>query len=155
VSLAYDEAIEILQEKGFDIQWGDDLGSDEERALTMDFEKPVFIYGYPEQCKAFYHKPDPSRPEITLSADLLAPEGYGEIIGGGERIENLDVLLDKIKKFGLDPKDYEWYLDLRRYGTVPHSGFGLGTDRLVMWICGLQHIREAVPFPRDIRKVYP
>ncbi len=153
--LAYDEAIEILQEKGFDIQWGDDLGSDEERALTMDFEKPVFIYGYPEKCKAFYHKPDPSRPEITLSADLLAPEGYGEIIGGGERIENLDVLLDKIKKFGLDPKDYEWYLDLRRYGTVPHSGFGLGTDRLVMWICGLQHIREAVPFPRDIRKVYP
>jgi len=153
--LSYDEVISILQDKGFNIKWGDDLGSDEERALTLDFDKPIFVYGYPEACKAFYHKPMPSRPEVTLSADMLAPEGYGEVIGGGERIEDLEVLISKINKFGLNPDDYKWYVDLRRYGSVPHSGFGLGIDRLVMWICGLNHIREAVPFPRDIRKVYP
>ena len=153
--LTYDEALEILHDKGFYLKWGEDLGADEERALTMEFDKPVFIIGFPEQCKAFYHKNDPKRPEITLSADLLAPEGYGEIIGGGERIEKADELIEKIRRFGLDPKDYEWYIDLRRYGSVPHSGFGLGVDRLVMWICGLSHIREAVPFPRDIRRIYP
>ncbi|RLF19181.1 MAG: asparagine--tRNA ligase, partial [Thermoprotei archaeon] len=135
--LTYDEALEILHDKGFYLKWGEDLGADEERALTMEFDKPVFIIGFPEQCKAFYHKNDPKRPEITLSADLLAPEGYGEIIGGGERIEKADELIEKIRRFGLDPKDYEWYIDLRRYGSVPHSGFGLGVDRLVMWICGL------------------
>ena len=153
--LSYDEAIEMLQEKGFEIEWGEDLGADEERALTLEFDKPVFLYGYPEQAKAFYHKNDPSRPEVTLSADLLAPEGYGEIIGGGERIENYDELIDKIRRFGLNPDDYGWYIDLRRYGSVPHAGFGLGVDRLVMWICGLDHIIDAIPFPRTIRRTYP
>ena len=153
--LSYDEAIEMLQGKGFEIEWGEDLGADEERALTLEFDKPVFLYGYPEQAKAFYHKNDPSRPEVTLSADLLAPEGYGEIIGGGERIENYDELIDKIRRFGLNPDDYGWYIDLRRYGSVPHAGFGLGVDRLVMWICGLDHIIDAIPFPRTIRRTYP
>jgi len=153
--ISYDEAIEILKSKGFRIEWGEDLGADEERALTLEFDKPVFIIGYPETVKAFYHKNDPKRPEVTLSADLLAPEGYGEIIGGGERIENEEELIEKIIRFGLEPKNYEWYIDLRRYGSVPHSGFGLGVDRLVMWICGLDHIVHAIPFPRTIRRVYP
>ncbi|MEM2996805.1 MAG: amino acid--tRNA ligase-related protein, partial [Candidatus Bathyarchaeia archaeon] len=105
--------------------------------------------------KAFYHKPDPKRPEVTLSADLLAPEGYGEIIGGGQRIDNYEELLQRIREEGLDPEDYRWYLDLRRWGSVPHSGFGLGIERLLMWIAKLEHIRDAIPFPRDMRRVYP
>jgi len=153
--LSYDEVVEILRGKGFNIKWGDDLGADEERALTLDFDRPIFVVGFPEEVKAFYHKNDPKRPEVTLSADMLAPEGYGEIIGGGERIESERELVEKIKRFGLDPSDYEWYIDLRRYGSVPHSGFGLGVDRLVMWICGLDHIVHAVPFPRTIRRLYP
>ncbi len=153
--LSYDEVIERLQRKGFNIKWGDDLGADEERELTKDFETPIFVVGYPETCKAFYHKNDPERPEITLSEDMLAPEGYGEIIGGGQRIDDAQELIEKIRRFGLNPEDYQWYIDLRRYGSVPHSGFGLGVDRLVMWICGLDHIRDAIPFPRDIRRVYP
>ena len=153
--ISYDEALEILSKKGFQLKWGEDFGADEERALTLEFDKPVFVYGYPEKAKAFYHKNDPKRPEVTLSADLLAPEGYGEIIGGGERIENIHELLEKIKKFGLEQSQYEWYIDLRRYGSVPHSGFGLGLDRLTMWICGLDHIVDAIPFPRTIRRIYP
>ena len=153
--LSYDEVVEILRGKGFNIKWGDDLGADEERALTLDFDRPIFVVGFPEEVKAFYHKNDPKRPEVTLSADMLAPEGYGEIIGGGERIESERELVEKIKRFGLNPSDYEWYIDLRRYGSVPHSGFGLGVDRLVMWICGLDHIVHAVPFPRTVRRLYP
>ena len=153
--LTYDEAVEILRKKGFNIKWGDDFGADEERALTMEFDKPILVYGYPEKAKAFYHRNDPKRPETTLSVDLLAHEGYGEIIGGGERIWDAEELVAKIKRFGLDPKDYQWYIDLRRYGSVPHAGFGLGVDRTVMWICGLKHIREAIPFPRDIRRITP
>jgi len=153
--ISYDEAVNILRKDGFEVEWGDDFGADEERALVMKFDKPVFIIGFPEKCKAFYHRNDPERPEVTLSADLLAPEGYGEIIGGGERIYDKEELIRKIKRFGLKPEDYEWYIDLRRYGSVPHSGFGLGVDRTVMWICGLKHIRDAIPFPRDIRRVYP
>ncbi len=151
----YDEAIRILQSKGVGIKWGDDIGADEERVLTMQFDKPILLHHFPERVKAFYHRNDPSRPETTLSVDLLAPEGYGEVIGGGERIYDYEELLSKIKKFGLNPEDYYWYLDLRKYGSVPHSGFGLGIDRLVMWICGLDHIRDAVPFPRDVRRVKP
>jgi len=153
--ISYDEALSILERKGFKLEWGEDLGADEERALTLEYDKPLFIYGFPEKCKAFYHKSDPRRPEVTLSADLLAPEGYGEIIGGGERISEERELVEKIKRFGLDPSDYEWYIDLRRYGSVPHAGFGLGVDRLVMWICGLNSITDAIPFPRTIRRVYP
>jgi len=153
--VSYDEALEILERKGVKVAWGEDLGADEERALVEEFDKPVFVHRYPEKAKAFYHKSDPERPEVTLSADLLAPEGYGEIIGGGERIERLNELVDKIKRFGLKPEDYEWYLDLRRYGSVPHAGFGLGVDRLVMWVAGLEHIVDALPFPRTVRRVHP
>lgn len=157
--VSYDEAIEILKSKGgLNIKWGgDDIGgADEERVLTMQFDKPILLHHFPEQVKAFYHRNDPSRPETTLSVDVLAPEGYGgEIVGGGERIYDYEELLGKIKKFGLKPEDYDWYLDLRRYGSVPHAGFGLGVDRLVMWVCGLDHIRDALPFPRDIRRVKP
>ena len=153
--VSYDEAIEILKKKGVKIEWGDDLGADEERLLTLQFDKPIQLYGFPEKVKAFYHRNDPQRPEVTLSVDVLAPEGYGEIIGGGERIYDEAELISKIQRFGLNPKDYQWYIDLRRYGSVPHSGFGLGVDRVVMWIAGLDHIRDAVPFPRDIRRKYP
>ena len=153
--ITYDEALKILEKKGVYMEWGEDLGADEEYALTKDFDKPIFVYNYPEKVKAFYHKNVPNRPEVTLSVDLLAPEGYGEIVGGGERIEKEKELIQKIKKFGLNPSDYEWYIDLRRYGSVPHSGFGLGVDRLVWWICGLQSIIDAIPFPRTIRRVYP
>ncbi len=151
----YDEAIEILKNRGLNIEWGSDLGADEERVLMEYFDVPIHLYGFPEHIKAFYHKNDPNDPKRTLSVDVLAPEGYGEIIGGGERIEDPEMLIEKIKRFGLNPEDYQWYIDLRRYGSVPHAGFGLGVDRLVMWICGLDHIRDAVPFPRDIRRVTP
>jgi len=153
--ISYDEAIEILQKRGVEVRWGEDFGADEERVLTMQFDKPIILYGFPEEVKAFYHKNDPQRPEVTLAEDVLAPEGYGEIIGGGERISDEQELINKILKFGLRPEDYEWYLDLRRYGSVPHAGFGLGMDRLVMWIAGLPHIVEAIPFPRTVRRVYP
>ncbi len=153
--VSYDEAIEMLQSKGLNIKWGDDIGADEERVLTMQFDKPILLHHFPEQVKAFYHRNDPGRPETTLSVDVLAPEGYGEVVGGGERIYDYEELLNKIRKFGLKPEDYDWYLDLRRYGSVPHAGFGLGIDRFVMWVCGLDHIRDAIPFPRDIRRVRP
>ena len=153
--ITYDEAVEIVRSKGLPMEWGEDFGADEESVLTREFDKPFFVYGYPVSTKAFYHKNDPSNPKVTLSADLLAPEGYGEIIGGGERIEDKDKLIEKIKAFGLNPADYEWYIDLRRYGSVPHAGFGLGVDRLVMWICGLDSIVDAIPFPRTIRRLYP
>jgi asparaginyl-tRNA synthetase len=153
--VSYDEAIEILQGKGLKIKWGDDIGADEERVLTLQFDKPILLHHFPEQVKAFYHRNDPAKPETTLSVDVLATEGYGEVIGGGERIYDYEELLSKIKRFGLRPEDYDWYLDLRRFGSVPHAGFGLGIDRLVMWICGLDHIRDAVPFPRDIRRIKP
>lgn len=153
--ITYDEAIERLKAKGFNIGWGDDLGADEERALTQDFEKPFFVTHFPKHIKAFYMKPDPKRPEVVLGYDLLAPEGYGEIIGGSQREDDYDRLLQRIKEEGLNPKDYEWYLDLRKYGTVPHSGFGLGVERLVMWVAGLDHIRDATPFPRWRGRIYP
>jgi asparaginyl-tRNA synthetase len=153
--VSYDEAVEILQKKGIQINWGDDIGADEERALTLEFDKPIVLYGFPEKLKAFYHRNDPKRPEVTLSFDVLLPEGYGEVIGGGERIYDAKELVDKIIRFGLNPADYQWYIDLRRYGSVPHAGFGLGVDRLTMWIVGADHIRDVVPFPRDIRRTRP
>jgi len=155
VRLTYDDALEILRRNNVNLKWGDDIGADEERIITMQFDDPVLLHHFPEGIKAFYHRNDPDNPNTTLSVDLLAPEGYGEVIGGGERIFDRDELLLKISRFGLNPKDYDWYVDLRRYGSVPHSGFGLGVDRLVMWICGLDHIRDAVPFPRDVRRVRP
>ncbi len=153
--VSYDEAIGILNRKGFDLKWGSDIGADEERALTLEFTQPIHLHHFPEQVKAFYHRNDPARPETTLSVDVLAPEGYGEVVGGGERIFDYDELVGKIRRFNLNPDDYQWYLDLRRYGSVPHAGFGLGVDRLVMWICGLDHIRDALPFPRDMRRLKP
>ncbi|ACB40670.1 asparagine--tRNA ligase [Pyrobaculum neutrophilum] len=153
--VSYDEAVEILRKKGVSISWGDDIGADEERALTLEFDKPLVLYGFPEKLKAFYHRNNPDRPEVTLSFDVLLPEGYGEVIGGGERIYDPVELVEKIKRFGLNPEDYQWYIDLRRYGSVPHAGFGLGVDRLVMWITGADHIRDVVPFPRDVRRTRP
>ncbi len=153
--ITYDEAIEILKKEGVKIEWGEDLGADEERILTQKFEIPFFVTHYPRKAKAFYHKPDPKRPEVTLSVDMLAPEGYGEIIGSGVRIDSYEELLERIKEEGLDPKDYQWYLDIRKWGSVPHAGFGLGVERFVMWICKLEHIRDAIPFPRLINRVYP
>lgn len=154
--LTYDKVIEILQKDGMEINWGKDLGWEQEKVLARKFDQPFFVTHYPKGVKAFYHKPDPERPQVTLSADLLAPEGYGEIIGGGQRIHDLNELLERIKEEGLDPKDYEWYTDLRRYGSVPHAGFGLGIERTVAWICKLKHIRDAISFPRLVRrKVYP
>ncbi|MCD6569084.1 MAG: asparagine--tRNA ligase [Deltaproteobacteria bacterium] len=153
--ISYDEAISLLRKKGSDIQWGADLGGDDETIITKLFDKPVFIENYPKKTKAFYMKQDPDRPECVLCADLLAPEGYGEIIGGSQREDNYDVLLNTIKDNQLDPDRYKWYLDLRQYGSVPHSGFGLGIERCVAWICGLKHVREAIPFPRMIYRAYP
>jgi len=153
--ITYDKAVEILNEKGISFEWGDDLTWTHEKILTQRFNKPFFVTHFPKGVKAFYHKPDPERPEVTLSADLLAPEGYGEITGGGQRIDDLNELLRRMKEENLNPEDYKWYIDLRRYGSVPHSGFGLGVERAVAWICKLEHIRDAVAFPRLINRVYP
>jgi len=149
--ITYDECINRLRALGKNINWGDDIGGDEEWLLTKDLEKPIFITGYPLHLKAFYVKEDPNQPGMGLTVDLLAPEGYGEIATGGEREDNLEKLVQRIKAEGFDPSLYDWYLDLRRYGSVPHSGFGIGIDRLTWWICGLEHIRDALPFPRLAR----
>ncbi|MCS7115057.1 MAG: asparagine--tRNA ligase [Nitrososphaerota archaeon] len=153
--ISYTEAVELLQKAGFPIEWGEDLGAPHERVISLQFEKPVFVHRYPAKAKAFYMQPDPQDPKVVLCADLMAPEGYGEIIGGSQRIHDLKLLEQRIEEFGLPREAYEWYLDLRRYGSVPHSGFGLGIERTVMWICKLKHIREAIPFPRTITRVYP
>ena len=153
--LAYDEAVARLHEKGIAIAWGEDFGGDEETALSKMFDQPVFIHRFPAQCKAFYMQPDPRRPEVVLGADLLAPEGYGEIVGGGERISDHALLERRLAEHKLPRAEYAWYLDLRRYGSVPHSGFGIGIERTVTWICGLEHVRETIPFPRLINRLYP
>jgi len=153
--LRYEEAIRILAGKGVPVEYGDDLGADEERVLTEEFEKPFFLTHFPVELKSFYMKPDPENPREALAFDLLAPEGIGEIVGGSERQEDYEALLHQIKSRGLNPDDYQWYLDLRRYGTVPHSGFGLGVERLIMWIAGLDHIRDTIPFPRFRDRLYP
>ncbi len=153
--ITYTEAIKILKEKGESIEWGDELGGDEETIVSESFDKPVVITHYPSKIKAFYMQPDPSNPELALCMDMIAPEGYGEIIGGSQRIHDLNLLLKRIEEAGLPKESYEWYIDLRRYGTVPHSGFGLGLERTVSWICKLSHVREAIPFPRMLYKIYP
>ncbi|NJD59179.1 MAG: asparagine--tRNA ligase, partial [Anaerolineae bacterium] len=137
------------------IDWGMDFGAPHETELTGLYEKPVFVYGYPTDVKAFYMEPWPGRPEVCKSVDLLAPEGYGEIIGGSERISNPDLLLQRLRQHSLPEEAFQWYLELRRFGSVPHAGFGMGVERTVAWICGIEHIREAIPFPRTIKRVYP
>ncbi|WXG44476.1 MAG: asparagine--tRNA ligase [Promethearchaeati archaeon SRVP18_Atabeyarchaeia-1] len=153
--ISYREAIERIKKKGVKIEYGDDMGADEELRLTEDLLKPMFVVEYPRSLKPFYHYPKPSDPSIVMCADCEAPEGYGEIIGGGQRIHDKDALIQRIEEEHLKPEDYEWYIDLRRYGTVPHSGFGLGVDRLVRWICRLDHIRASIPFPRYLTRRYP
>jgi asparaginyl-tRNA synthetase len=153
--ISYDEALRILQGAGKPIPWGDDLGGDEETVISSRFDRPVFIHRYPAACKAFYMQPDSARPEVVLSAALLAPDGYGESIGGGQRIPDPVLLERRLLEHGLPREVYAWYLDLRRYGSVPHSGFGLGIERTVAWICGLEHIREAIPFPRLLNRLHP
>ncbi|HHT91812.1 MAG: asparagine--tRNA ligase [Bacillota bacterium] len=153
--ISYDEAIELLQREGADVTWGADFGGGDETIIANQFDRPVFVHRYPTAIKAFYMQPDPERPEVVLGSDLLAPEGYGEIIGGGERIYDLDIIQQRIREHNLPEEQYAWYIDLRRYGTVPHSGFGLGLERTVAWICGLPHLREAAPFPRLINRIYP
>jgi asparaginyl-tRNA synthetase len=153
--ITYTKAIEMLKEKGIKIEWGDELGGDEETVISESFDRPVIITHYPAKIKAFYMQPDPENPELALCMDMIAPEGYGEIIGGSQRIHDLNLLLKRIEEAGLPREPYEWYIDLRRYGTVPHSGFGLGLERTIAWICKLSHVREAIPFPRMLYKIYP
>lgn len=153
--ITYDDAVKILKDKGLAFEWGGDLGAPDETAISENFDRPVFISHYPTKCKAFYMKPKEERPEVCLGADLIAPEGYGEIIGGGERISDPELLLKRIEEHNLPKEDYQWYIDLRTYGTVPHSGFGLGIERTVAWICGLKHIRETIPYPRMLERIYP
>ncbi len=153
--ISYREALDILKKNGKQLEWGDDFGGDEETVLAAQFEKPVFVHNFPVGAKAFYMKPDPNDPETVLAADLLAPEGYGEIIGGSQRIDDYDILLKRLKENGLSEEDYKWYLDLRKYGSAPHGGFGIGLERTVAWIAKLPHVRETVPFPRLLEKIYP
>ncbi|MGB4390664.1 MAG: amino acid--tRNA ligase-related protein, partial [Bacillota bacterium] len=151
----YTEALDILKQNGVELEFGDDFGGGDETILASQFDRPVFVTRYPTKAKAFYMKPDPDNPEVVLCADLLAPEGYGEIIGGGQRIDDPELLRRRIEEHNLPIEAYQWYLDLREYGSVPHSGFGLGIERLVAWICGLDHIRETSPFPRMLYRIYP
>ncbi len=151
----YKEALEVLKKHGKAVEWGDDFGGEEETILADTFNKPVFVHHFPVGAKAFYMKPDPEEPNTVLAADLLAPEGYGEIIGGSQRIDDYDLLLEKIRENNLSEEDYRWYLDLRKYGSVPHGGFGVGIERTVAWIAKLPHVRETIPFPRLLGKIYP
>ncbi len=153
--ITYDEAIAILQKNGNATQWGDDFGGDEETILSSQFDRPVIIHRQPAAMKAFYMEPDPVRPDLALGFDMLASDGYGEIVGGGERISSYDLLLKRLREHHLPEEAFEWYLDLRRYGSVPHAGFGMGLERVLAWICGTEHIREVIPFPRMIYRVYP
>ena len=153
--LSYTEAVERLQAKGSEIEWGSDLGAADETLLAEDFDKPVFVYNYPKAAKAFYMKENPEDPRTVLCDDLLAPEGYGEIIGGSQREDDLGRLLERIREEKLPEEAYDWYLDLRRYGSFPHSGFGLGVERTVAWITGRHHIRECIPFPRTLNRLRP
>jgi asparaginyl-tRNA synthetase len=153
--ISYDDAVKRLQAKGLPIQWGGDFGGPDETTLSEEYDRPVLVHRYPAAIKAFYMKPDPERADLALGVDMLAPEGYGEIIGGGERLADLDLLLQRIKEHNLPQEAFEWYLDLRRYGTVPHGGFGMGIERVVSWVCKLDHVRETIPYPRMLYRLYP
>jgi len=153
--ISYTECIKILNDSGNKIKWGEDFGSPEETYIAEQFDKPVIVYGFPSEIKAFYMKRDSENKDIVLGMDILAPEGYGEIVGGSERETDLDILLERIKNEKLNQADYEWFLDLRRFGSVPHSGFGMGLERVVAWICGLSHIRETIPFARTMTRLNP
>jgi asparaginyl-tRNA synthetase len=147
--------VEILKKHGVDFPWGDDFGGGDETIISEQFEKPVIVHRYPAQVKAFYMKRDPENEQLALAMDVLAPEGYGEIIGGSQREDDYDTLVKRIKEHNLPLEAFDWYLDLRKYGSVPHSGFGLGIERTVAWICGIPHIRETIPFPRTIYRLTP
>jgi len=153
--ITYDEAIAILQKNGSEIQWGTDFGGGDETIVSQQFDKPVLVHRYPAAIKAFYMEPDPTRPEVALCVDVLAPEGYGEIIGGGQRMSSYELLEQRIREHDLPREAFEWYLDLRKYGSVPHAGFGMGIERAVTWICGLEHVRETTPFPRMLYRLRP
>jgi asparaginyl-tRNA synthetase len=153
--ISYDEAVAVLQAGGLPITWGGDFGGPDETMLSERYDRPVMVHRYPSAVKAFYMKPDPARPEVALGVDILAPEGYGEIVGGGERLADLDLLLQRIREHDLPQEAFEWYVDLRRYGTVPHGGFGMGIERVVAWICKLEHVRETIPYPRMLYRLYP
>ena len=153
--ISYTDCIKTLQNSGFNIKWGEDFGAKEDTFISEQYDVPVVVYGWPKDIKAFYMKRDPNNNDLVLSMDVLAPQGYGEIIGGSERETNIDLLVDRIKQEDLNQKDYEWYLDLRRYGSVPHSGFGMGLERVVAWVCGISHIRETIPFARTMTRITP
>ncbi len=153
--ITYDEAVEILKKNNIPFEWGNDLGGTDETVVSQQFDRPVMVHHYPSEVKAFYMKRDPANPKLAMAVDVLAPEGYGEIIGGSQREDDLDALLTRIKEHKLPQEAFEWYLDLRRYGSVPHAGFGLGVERTVSWICGLDHLRETIPFPRMIYRLTP
>jgi asparaginyl-tRNA synthetase len=151
----YDEAIRIIREKGSKTEWGSDFGGTDETVLAESFDQPIIVHRFPSAIKAFYMEPDPSDPKYSLSADILAPEGYGEIVGGGERISDPDLLLKRLHDHGLPEEAFRWYIDLRKYGSMPHAGFGLGIERFVTWICGIDHLRETIAFPRMLYRIYP
>jgi asparaginyl-tRNA synthetase len=153
--ISYDEAARLLVEKGLPFEYGSDFGGTDETVLSEQYDRPVCVHRYPAAVKAFYMKPDPEHPDKALCVDVLAPEGYGEIIGGGERLADYDLLLQRIEEHGLPREAFEWYLDLRRYGSVPHGGFGMGIERVVAWLCGLEHVRETIPYPRMLYRLYP
>ena len=153
--LSYGEALVRLKENGVEVPWGEDFGGDEETVLSQLFDRPVLLHRYPLSCKAFYMEADPVDPRLALCVDMLAPEGYGEIIGGSQRVADLDVLLARLAEHNLPQEPLEWYLDLRRYGSVPHAGFGMGIERVVAWLCGLKHVRETIAFPRLLDRLYP
>jgi len=153
--IGYGDAIEILKQRGFPIEWGGDIGGDEETALASEYERPLMITRYPAAMKAFYMQPDAADPSVALALDVIAPEGYGEIIGGSQRIHDHDLLLSRIQEHGLPVEAFQWYLDVRKYGSFPHSGFGMGLERFVAWMTGLAHLRETIPYPRMLNRIYP
>ncbi len=154
-SMSYDDAVIALQRKGSEIQWGGDFGNTDETLITEGLDRPLIVDRFPTEIKAFYFQPDPDRPELALGVDFIAPEGYGEIIGGGERIHNLDLLLKRLEEHQLPREAFDWYIDLRKFGSVPHAGFGMGIERFVAWMCGLEHIRETIAFPRMLYRTRP